>query len=750
MSDQQDDSSDTEIELRDQLGAESWHSRKAVVRRLWRELNGPAAEKLLQIVRDEHRDLARVNAAIEVLAHTPSNVVPGLLELLNHSDADVRCYVALTLGERGDPQAIPAIVELLSDDSANVCSHAIEALGKLRAAAAVDRLIAFVEDLNFELAFPALDALKAIGDRRIAHRLLPLLNHSLYKLAAIEAIGELGDEEVIRPLLDRFQDPDVPPSAIGLALARMHERHEEVYGACDFIPDLVRGMTDSSGVQSFLSTVSNDVLDARLITVLSWLPGEEVHWTLASLLERFPFEERVIQAVAKRGSAIAPLLAARLAGASLDVRRAIIEVLLRVADRKSSPALLQVVDSDADELSTARALEALTRLSEPRLYEAALKHFGHSSPRIRQAAVAAFGCAASESAISDLQTLWSSSSSLVRESVLRAAAYLGDSQVIGIVVTGCGDADEHVRSTAIEQLATIDDERAAELLKDAIQAENALIRTAAVTALPKTGLDAAIAESLLQAVLDDSDIWVRYFAIRALVALHLASQHLPKLVAMAQTDAGMQVRIAAIEALGHSDEKAFTVLQGLTTSTVEELAQAALLALARTNHPQTLATLKDWLTSSSESKRRKAVQALAVPTLEAVEILQAIALGADHRLAMDAVASLGRIPTSPAAAALVETLAWPQRRDAAIKALVGLSMISLPALQAALAHSSLDVRRAAIEALARIRTPAAIDVLEAALHDRAAAVRHAALTALAHLRAKKAAGDSGHARGGRP
>jgi len=729
-------------DLQGELSTGGWQSRKAVVSRLLETTSEPSVEQVLWMLRDEHRDLARANAAIEVLAHTASDVVPSLLDLLKHPDADLRCYVALTLGERGDPRTIPALVERLRDEDTNVRSHAIEALGKLRAASAVDSLVGFVEELNFELAFPALDALKMIGDCRIAHRLLSLLDHSLYKLAAIEAMGELGDEEVIRPLLDRFQDADIPPSTIAIALAKVHERHEEVYGACEFMPELVRGMTSRSGVQAFLSTVSSDVPDAgRLAAVLSWLPGEEIDWTLASLLERFPFDEKVLQAVSRRGSAIIPLLVSRLGGASADVRRAMIELLLRVADRKSTPTLLNIVKSDEDELSVARALEALSRLSEPRLYHASLHHFGHSSARVRQAAVAAFGCAACESAVSDLQTQFLSSSPLVRESALRAAAYLGEPACQNIVIAGCLDRDEQVRRTAIEQLAAIEDDRVAIIVAEAIRSENPHIRAAAVTAISKIEIDQAAAESLIRAALSDNDVWVRYFAIRSLVTLNLAEKHLHELIAMAKSDAAMQVRIAAIEALGSCGIRAYSILRELTESEPAELADAAMIALPRTGHPQALSDVTQWLTSTSEPKRRKAVHSLAgVQTLEAVEILQRVALGTDHRLALEAIASLGRIPLPSAATALVEALAWPGRRAAAIEALVALSGIAVAPSEQGLSHESVDVRRAAVEVLARIRSAPAIAALDKALLDAAATVRHAALTALAHTRPVKSAG----------
>jgi HEAT repeat protein len=244
---------------------------------------------------------------------------------------------------------------------------------------------------------------------------------------------------------------------------------------------------------------------------------------------------------------------------------------------------------------------------------------------------------------------------------------------------------------------------------------------------------------------------VRYFAIRAVAALNQANMHVPDLIAAARGDSAMQVRIAAIEALGACGEGAFPILAELATSPVAELAQAAVSALPRTRHPQALTVVAQQLTRSTAASRQKAVQALAGSEAEeAVDILRPIALGTESRLALEAVASLGRIRLPSAATVLVEALGWPTRRRAAIEALLCLRDVATVALEKALAHPSLDVRRAVVETLSRIRTAGAIAALEAALRDDTPAVRHAALTALAHLSPEKNRGATGRTPGGRP
>ena len=117
---------------------------------------------LLGVVREQHRDLVRLNAALQVLVRTPANIGPELNgSCLIRITRSALCGAAL--GDRGDARAIAPLMAVLSDPDSNVRMNAVEALGKLRRRAAVDALIGFVDSLDFELAFPAIDALSAIG-----------------------------------------------------------------------------------------------------------------------------------------------------------------------------------------------------------------------------------------------------------------------------------------------------------------------------------------------------------------------------------------------------------------------------------------------------------------------------------------------------------------------------------------------------------------------------------------------------------
>jgi len=120
----------------------------------------------------------------------------SLFESSRDADPRVRRYLALSLGEVGDPRAVDALLSALSDPDGQTTIYAAWALG-------------------------------SIGDRRAAAGLLPLLDHQdagLRKIAAY-ALGGIDAPEALAPLRALLNDPveDVAWNA-ALALARRDDR----------------------------------------------------------------------------------------------------------------------------------------------------------------------------------------------------------------------------------------------------------------------------------------------------------------------------------------------------------------------------------------------------------------------------------------------------------------------------------------------------------------------------------------------
>jgi HEAT repeat protein len=165
------------------------------------------------------------------------------------------------------------------------------------------------------------------------------------------------------------------------------------------------------------------------------------------------------------------------------------------------------------------------------------------------------------------------------------------------------------------------------------------------------------------------------------------------------------------------------------------VANSALFALGRFPQSESKQVLLEAIRSRDNERQSQAIRAFARTNgREFIEALRICVLGSNDRIAGEAAISLSQISLPEAAVALIEAAGMPARRNNCIAALSAMSDAAVPSLAFGLRACELDTRRAIVEALARIRTPKAIDALETALADGQAAVRHAALASLAHIR----------------
>jgi len=253
--------------------------------------------------------------------------------------------------------------------------------------------------------------------------------------------------------------------------------------------------------------------------------------------------------------------------------------------------------------------------------------------------------------------------------------------------------------------------------------------------------DRGAVPALLQA-LSDPDSWVRFFAARA-VGRHRAPATVSALARLAHHDPATHVRLSAIEALGAvGGSEASAVLASLSGE-ADELGAAAIGALGQVDEPTAWTPLRDALWSRDPRRRVEAVRALGSRAVgEAVSLLEwAAASSPDQVVLREATEALGRVASTPSPAnagpaavtALLRLTSDPARREAAIAALGALPASKSDAIASGLADPRVDVRTAAIEALARMRDERATGFLRKGLDDPAAAVRRITIAVLAHL-----------------
>jgi HEAT repeat protein len=702
-------------------------------------LHGAAVvDTLVRTLREQHHDLSVLSSALDLLSVSDIDIVEPVIGFLEDEDANLRIQAALILGERRDRRAIDPLIARLADDDTNVRFHAIEALGRLHAVEASEALTAIALETDFFLAFPAIQALTQIGSTRAAPRLVPLLADELLRAPVIEALGELGDEDVTGPLVQLLNTSDAPTEVITDALSGLYTRYENRYGAGDHIADLVRREITATGTQNILDAIPRVAADrlAGLTRVLGWLEGEAVQRALTRLLGQGPVRSHVVEALVRNGAGVVPPLIERLHAEDLDTRQAAAVALGRIGDRRATAPLVAALD---DRELTLAAAGALARIGDGSAFEGLVTRLGDPDAAIRQAVIAALNSIGHPDMPDRIAVLLTDADPIVRESALKIAGYFGYPPCLELVLACCRDVHETVRRTAIEQLPFFEEPGVFAALAWALDHDAAPVRAAAASALAR--VEHPERTPTLLGALRDSDPWVRFVTLRSLGAIGAAEAVAPVLTTVEQ-DPAPHVRLAAIEVIGRiSPAEALAVLEPLTASPNRDIARTAIAALGNVTRDEALTILEQHSRAAEPSTRLATVEALAqrretrVPPIlqwmaavdRAPEVVSA---------SLDALARIGHRDDeqgSAAARALIALTAEPSRREAAVSVLSGLPPWRIADIAAGLRHASTDVRCASVQALGRMKRPDATRALESALDDGVSLVRLTAVAELKHL-----------------
>jgi HEAT repeat protein len=695
---------------------------------------------LVDALREGHRDFSVLSSALKLLAVTGVDLTTALADLLRHPEADLRIQAALGLGMQRSPDAVAPLLEALDDVDDNVRFHAIESLGRLHPPSAVEPLARIAESHDFFLAFPALDALARIQDPGVAHRIVPLLADELIGDQAADALGQIGDEDSVGPLVAALERPGVSVASIVGALAAIHRRYENMPAGGAHIEAIVRQRVSAVGGQQIIDTAAR-ATGASLrdcIVCLGWLRGAAVERALTLMLGRADAQHELIEAIVRFGSPMVDRLVTQLGQEDRDARRAAAIALGRIGDARAVPALLAQLAADDRELFVP-IVGALARLGDRRAFEPLLALLGDHDVSVRHAAIGALNSIGHPGMAARIHALLGDADPVVRESAVKIAGYFGYAECADDVIACCGDASETVRASALAHVAYLDDPRVLPLLRTALERDTPRPRAAAAQALAHVDDPAAV--DALRDGAADVDPWVRYFSVKSLGRRGDRSA-LPLLERVATGDEPEPVCIVAVEAIGHiGGDDAARALASLADATAPELALAAVRALGRVNVVAALAPLKRALGSTEPARRVAAADALSCIAQDSSTELLAWTAAADGdsnvwRAAIDGLVRIGSGSSSAAAAAigaLAGVASDGERRPEVIGALARIPSSAIPAVGAALSSRDPHVRCAVIEALGRLSHPTASGFVRTALVDGDAAVRQLAVVVLSRL-----------------
>ena len=186
----------------------SWKSEEqiAAAKQLGRPGNKKAVEPLVALLREHYFALlGAVNGALKQIGEP---AVEPLIAALANSDAQFRKNAASTLGEMGDLCAVDPLIRLLKDSEWKVRNAAARALGELGNQRAVDALTSVLNDSASQVSETAAESLDAIGDHRAIEPLFRALKDSKGRVNSgiAEALGSFGDKRAAAAIIEQLQN----------------------------------------------------------------------------------------------------------------------------------------------------------------------------------------------------------------------------------------------------------------------------------------------------------------------------------------------------------------------------------------------------------------------------------------------------------------------------------------------------------------------------------------------------------------
>lgn len=430
---------------------------------------------------------------------------------------------------------------------------------------------------------------------------------------------------------------------------------------------------------------------------------------------------------------VAPLIAA-LRDSNAEVRTSAALALARLNDPSAVSALRPLL-KDAEALVRSAAAQALGKLNAADALPELTALLADAEPEVRTGTAEALGALASPRAVDSLIAALADKNLYVRSRSATALGKIGDARAVPAIVELLKDTDRTVRASAADALGKFRDRRAVQPLMDALRDRDAFVRQNAAFALGKIG-DESAADALADC-LRDEDGRVRGRAVDALGVL--AVPRTVETVSDALRDSDALVRTQAAQALGnYKEERAVDALVQALSESDPVLRRRAVESLGKIGENKALPALQSAMADANPTVRSSAVAAFArvgktaaVPTL--IETLKSD----DAQTRNAAAFALGQMKSNDVFSAVLKFIGGLDagkvvERRATLAGFFTAFGDTAQALAAARAAADASERRGALYAGTFVlNAPEAETWLKAALADAAPEVRRAALESLA-------------------
>lgn len=528
------------------------------------------------------------NTAMIILKDIGRDTVPLLRHLLKDKDDDIRKFAIDLLIEINHCDYLEDLTVLLNNDpNANVRASAAKALGIFAYKNAIPQLIKALKDEEW-VCFSALEALSLIKDESTIKPIAELLKNDseTLRLAAIETLGKIGLKSSQKYLSDH------------LSITSGYEKMATIKSLIQI------GITpEASGVADVLIDMFiNSEWDDRLIALKGLVDLKE-HKAIPTILDiagsldvSVPDEMDILEKVKDllKGFECAPSLFKIINDPTFKYRAKTlaIEIIESQNCKAAIPYLIKVFKQDLRDVRRA-SINTLKDMNDEGLDQFFTEALEDSDGHVRKFAAAALGKIGDKSIFEPLlRLLGKEIYADVKEEIIKALFALDTDRVvsclndfdsytreiackylrdINVLFRLAEDDDLNVRLSALSSLGMLDDKKAYLRLVDALKDENAAVRKTALLTLSQIGCRL---EEILP-MLEDSDVWVRIYAVKALG--NSMDPEVIKYIAPMLNSSDIPLVLSAIDAISmiasYNDIDIFNILKPLLNHKVQTVRQ---------------------------------------------------------------------------------------------------------------------------------------------------------------------------------
>ncbi|GER79174.1 MAG: HEAT repeat domain-containing protein [Anaerolineales bacterium] len=337
---------------------------------------------------------------------------------------------------------------------------------------------------------PNVEKLKSARDVKGLYKALGYQKESRVRLEAANALGIIGDDGAVKPLIDALKDDHFGVRLnAAIALVKINGVRTSGFTVEALITALLDGNDQVREVVAL--TVGNSANRCFTEPLIATLKDENKTVRKSAAISLGSMD---------RTKAVEPLLVV-LQDSQDDVREAAAEALGKLGDARAVEPLIAALTDRSNRVQL-EAIEALGNIRDPRAVKPLIAKFKIQNAQFRQVIAKSLGKIGDTSAVEIL--LPAAKNKELRRVVVDALKMIGGAHAVSQLIAALKDGNKDIRQIATEVLGEIRDVSAVEHLVVALKDKTPYVRMNAAEVLGKIE-DACAIDPLVETLKDEDD-----------------------------------------------------------------------------------------------------------------------------------------------------------------------------------------------------------------------------------------------------